>query len=1512
MADEEKLHDCLKRVTAELRQTRERLRDLEAERREPIAIVAMACRFPGGVSTPGQLWELARAGGAAVSPPRGRRRSGSSAGFLPGTADFDADFFGISPGEALAMDPRHGLVLETSWEAFERAGIDPATLRGSSTGVFVGTDDQDRAFASSVTTSAAGSGLSGRVSGTFGLEGPAVTVDTACSSSLAALHWAGQSLRAGECDLALSGGAGWAEGTGMVLVERLSDAERNGHPILALLRGSVMNQNGLADPNGPARQRVIRAALAGAGLAPFEVDVVEAHETEPAPAEARALPGTSDRCRDEPLWLGSAMPGSKHSQAVAGVAGVIKMVEAMRHQALPKTLQAEHRAPEPDAVELPASAGDWSRSDRPRRAAVSSFGLGGANVHAILEEPPAAAKPHAAAEDDTVLYPLPWLLSARTEPALRAQAERLCAWLAAEPGTSPADVGFSLATTRSAHEHRAVIVGGDRHELVDGLTALARGEADLGLVRGTAAGAGRGVVFVFPGQGVQWAGMAVELLDCAPAFTEQLAECAAALSGCVDWSLLDVVRGADGAPSLERVDVVQPVLWAVMVSLAALWRSHGVEPAAVVGHAHGEIAAACVAGVLSVADGAKAVALRSQALAALPGTGGMASVAAPAAQVSSWLEAWGGRLSLAAVNGPESAVVSGQPEALDEFLSACRVSAVRIREAEVDYAPHSPQMEAVRSPLAQALAGIRPGRAAVPMCSTLTGGLVEGPELGAEYWYDNLRGQVRFAPAIQALADSGHRVFVEVSPHPVLISGIQDLLRESGVAGTVVGTLRRDHSDRQRFLSAAAELHVNGVPVHWPAAFDNRCVSRVELPTYAFQRQRVRAGDAAGHPLLGAALPLAGANGVVFTGRLSLRTHPWLAEHTIGDTVLLPGSALVELALRSGGQADCPVLAELTLQAPLALPAHGVVELQVAVGGPEEGGRKVEIHSRADGDRTWTRHAAGFLGDRPAAPGPEAPAWPPFDAEPVDVAAAYSALAEAGFGYGPLFQGLRSVWQRDGEVFAEAALPEEARDDAARFGVHPALLDSALHALTGRGGQPFAWSGVTLHAAGATELRVRLSPNGSAGLVLAAWDESGTPVLSADCLEMRPAVPEQSRAAEALPLFRASWHTVPVRPSATGLVWSDVDSLGELCASGEIPSTVAVEVAGERPGTVLELLLTWLAAGSAARLVVVTRGAVGIGTDVPDLAAAPVWGLVRAAQSEHPGRFALMDLDDAADRGALTVRPESDEPQLAVRGGEYFVPRLERATAARPVEFGEDGTVLITGADGPLGALIAGHLVRVHGVRRILLLGGTGAVAEELSDLGADVRRAACDLADRAALSTVLKGISRLTGVVHAAGIPEDGTVESLTPDRLDRALRSQALGAWHLHELTRDLDLSAFVLFSSATGTLGAAGQASRAAANACLDAVVHHRRAAGLRAMSLAWGPWADRPDGLDWLSRNGIRGLSVEQGLELFDAALASEEPFLVPVRLDLLALRDRAGSAEMPPLLRSLAWEPARCR
>ena len=888
---EQKLRDYLNRVTIDLQQTRQRLRDAEARSREPIAIVSMSCRFSGGVSAPEDLWELLVAGRDAMSDlpaDRGWELSGLAASgapargaFLDDAGGFDPAFFEISPREALAMDPQQRLLLLACWEAVERAGIDPVSLRGSRTGVFAAAVDQGHATLAQgapeavkgfLMTGNAISVLSGRVSYALGLEGPSVSVDTACSASLVALHLAAQALRNQECSLALAGGAnvmalpgvflefarqggmaadgrckpfaaaadgtGWGEGVGVLLVERLPDARRNGHPVLAVLRGSAVNQdgasNGLTAPNGPSQQRVIQAALADAGLAPHEVDAVEAHGTGTPlgdPIEADALLATygQDRPADRPLWLGSLKSNIGHTQAAAGVAGVIKMVLALRHGVLPRTLHVDEPTPHVDwsagAVELLTRAMPWPDADRPRRAGVSSFGMSGTNAHVILEQAPVLPDEPAPAPAE-----LPWLLSAKTGRALADQAGLAGRLRLTCP--DPVDVAFSLATGRSSFEHRAVLLGGDR---TAGLDALAAGGLPSGVVHGTADAGGRRV-FVFPGQGAQWTGMAIGLLAGSPVFAAAMADCEQALAPHVDWSLTDALRS--GEP-LERVDVVQPALFAVMVSLAALWRSWGVEPDAVVGHSQGEIAAAVVAGALTLADGAKVVALRSRALGGLAGHGGMVSVGQPLEQARELIAPWGDRLSVAAVNGPSAVVVSGEPAALDELIARCAEREVRARTIPVGYASHSVQVTEIRAELAEALAGLRPMASRVPVFSTVTGDWLDTGGMDAGYWYRNLRQTVLFETAVRSLAKQRYQAFLEVSPHPVLTLPILDGVEAAGAAGVLVtGTLRRDEGGLDRALASAAELWVRGVPVDWPAVLAGFGGRRVELPTYPFQLDR--------------------------------------------------------------------------------------------------------------------------------------------------------------------------------------------------------------------------------------------------------------------------------------------------------------------------------------------------------------------------------------------------------------------------------------------------------------------------------------------------------------------------------------------------------------------------------------------------------------------------------------------------------------------------------------------------
>ncbi|GAA0297606.1 hypothetical protein GCM10010302_40300 [Streptomyces polychromogenes] len=903
--------DRVQRALRTLLEERDRLRreneDLKAGRGEPIAVVSMACRYPGGVSSPEELWEVVREGRDVVGAfpaDRGWRdvydpdpdAPGSAyvrqGGFLADAAGFDAEFFGISPREALATDPQQRLLLETSWEAFERAGIVPADVRGDEVGVFSGVSSTEygwrfleagqRELEGYLLYGSSLSVASGRVAYELGLTGPAVSLDTACSSSLVALHLAVRSLRAGECSLALAGGAlvmsspaafvefarqgalspdgrckafadgadgtGWAEGVGVLLLERLSDARRNGHPVLALVRGSAVNQdgasNGLTAPNGRAQEKVIRRALADAGVAPAEVDLVEAHGTGTVlgdPIEADALLATYGRERPEgrPLWLGSLKSNMGHAQAAAGVAGVIKTVMAMRHRHLPRTLHVGEPSRHVDwssgGVELLVEGREWTRADGPRRAGVSSFGVSGTNAHVILEEAPPQEPAEAPAPGPALPGGLvPWVLSGKSAAALEGQAAKLRAFLAAGPDADLAAVGASLVSARTRFEHRAVVLGRGRDGLLEALASLGTGAESPAVVRG-AAGTPGGVAFVFPGQGSQWAGMGRRLYADFPAFARQLDACADALSEWVDWSLLDVLHGVEGAPSLDRVDVVQPALFAVMVSLAGLWRSWGVEPAAVVGHSQGEIAAACVSGALSLRDAARIVALRSRALVDLIGYGGMASVAESADVVEERLAPWSGRISVAVVNGPRSVVVSGEPEALDEFVEKMKADGAQARRISVDYASHSPQVARVRDQVTAPLAGISPGPSAVPFYSTLYGEVIDTGRLNPEYWYDNLRERVLFESSVRRMADDGFRVFIEMSPHPVLTVPVQEIVEDLDDA-LVLASSRRDRDETESVLGSLAGLHVRGGSVDWNALFGER--PRADLPTYAFQRQR--------------------------------------------------------------------------------------------------------------------------------------------------------------------------------------------------------------------------------------------------------------------------------------------------------------------------------------------------------------------------------------------------------------------------------------------------------------------------------------------------------------------------------------------------------------------------------------------------------------------------------------------------------------------------------------------------
>nr|WP_307822076.1 SDR family NAD(P)-dependent oxidoreductase [Streptomyces coffeae] len=1232
----------------------------------------------------------------------------------------------------------------------------------------------------------------------------------------------------------------------------------------------------------------------------------------------------------------------------------------------------------------------WPEMSRPRRAGISSFGLSGTNAHVILEAGPAVEQP--VEEHGAGLSTVPWVVSAKTEGALQAQLDRIRS-AAEEQRLSPVDVGFSLATSRSLFEHRAVLLASDQ-----GVAEAARGAAGEG-----------SMAFLFSGQGAQRLGMGRELYDRFPVFAEALDSVLTHLDGPVG----EVMWGED-AEELSRTGYAQQALFAVEVALFRLVESLGIRPDFVAGHSIGEVAVAHVAGVLSLADACVLVRARARLMEALPSGGVMVAVQAAEGEVVPLVAGASGRVSVAAVNGPSSVVISGEEAAVLEIAAHFDAEGRRTKRLAVSHAFHSPLMDPMLDEFRSVVEGLEFGAASIPVVSNLTGAVAAAEEIcSPEYWVRHVRETVRFADGIQTLSTEGVGAFLELGPDGVLSALVGDQVPDAAVA---VPVLRKDRSEETTAITALAQLHVSGMAVDWHALFAGSGARRVELPTYAFQRRwfwpvgSVGVGDvravglvSAEHPLLGAAVSLADSDGVVFAGRLSLASHPWLSDHVVMGHVLLPGTAFVELAIRAGDEVGCGRIEELTLSAPLVLPEQGAVQIQVRVGedtGVEDSRRTVTVHSRPDDEpgAAWTQHATGVLSDEPAEPFSfDAAVWPPVGAQPIDVGNRYAELADAGFDYGAVFQGLQSVWRLDGQVLADVALPEGT--DIQRFGAHPALLDALLHAAgfadgatddegldgdgQGNGGAalPFSWEGVSLFASSATAVRVRLTRTSRDTIEIRAADTTGNPVFSVNGLVVRPVTPEQLGTRPHTggdSLYRLEWteSTSQAETALSEVAVVDVpDDIAELVrAAGMevqaypdldalaavddvVPDIVLTQLKTPRlisesgHGTVeathatvsraLWLVQEWLADErfASSRLVVLTRHATS-----DDLTVAAACGLVRSAQTENPDRITLLDLDldldldlglDSGldmDRFAPLLRKAltTPDPELAIRDGQVLAARLGRMPLPAPAtpapathaqasspESGTAwtgaGTVLITGGTGGLGAVLARHLAREHNVTDLLLLSrrgpdapGAAELVEELTGWGASTQVVACDVADRAALEHVLSQ-HEVTAVVHTAGILDDSVIGSLTPERLDAVLRPKADAAWHLHELTQNV--SAFVVFSSAAGTFGGAGQGNYAAANAFLDALVRYRRKRGLPGVSLAWGPWEQAggmvgelsPAERDRIHRAGFPPLSTEQGVALFDAALSTPEAVLLPVRLDLPVLRTRD---DVHPLLRSL--------
>ncbi|MEU7046771.1 type I polyketide synthase, partial [Streptomyces varsoviensis] len=1599
------------------------------------------------------------------------------------------------------MDPQQRLSLEVAWEAFERAGIDADSLRGTRTGVVVGATPHGYGAAGAdadgyLLTGTTPGVLSGRIAYHFGFEGPATTVDTACSSSLVALHLAAQALRSGECSLALAGGVavmgtpmiltefarqrglspdgrcrsfgagadgtGWSEGVGLVVLERLSDARRNGHRVLALLAGSAVNQdgasNGLTAPNGPSQQRVIRQALANAGLTAADVDAVEGHGTGTRlgdPIEAQALLATYGRehTEDSPLWLGSVKANIGHPQAAAGVAGVIKMVMALRHEFLPRTLFVEDPSPEVDwssgGVALLTQSREWPDTGRPRRAGVSSFGISGTNAHVILQQPPNEPAIGDGRSTPTVtreLPVLPFVLSGRGPGALCGQAARLRSFVGERPDVALADVAYSLAADRAVHGDRAVVVASGREQLLERLAVVAEGEAgaNYGPV---VAGSGR-VAVVFTGQGSQRVGMGLELHRDFPVFAAAFDAVCAAL----DPALREMVFDGDEA-RLSTTEFAQPALFAIEVALFRLYESWGVRPDFVTGHSVGEISAAHVAGVLSLTDACALVTARARLMQKLAPGGVMVAVAAGEDVVAPVVTELGGaQVSIAAVNGPTSVVVSGDEAAVGRVVRRLSQQGCRSKRLVVSHAFHSPLMEPMLGEFRAVVAGLSFESPCI--------GMVNEGVADPEFWVRHVRDTVRFADTVSQLHGRGVTRFVELGPDAVLTGSVRECLDgQDDVAA--VPSLRRGRGEAESVLAGLGALFAAGVGVDWSQVFAGTGARHTELPTYAFEHRHywlepaplpatglAAAGlEPVDHPFLRAEMPLGDAGALVLTGRLSVNRQPWLADHVVLGTPILPGTGFLALASYAARRTGGGRVEELVVRAPLVVPEHGDTQLQMVIDAPDATGRRaLRVLSRAGdtaGNGTWTRHAEGAIAPSAGLSPVGSAAGSPVgsvsgtgrngetgpDAQPIAISTAYAELTRRGYDYGPAFRGLRAVRRGDGEVFADIVLDDAAGHGGPVFDLHPALLDAAIQAaLVGLFETadetlvPFAWSGVTVHTAAPPDLRARITRTGADSVSMMLTDLAGNPVASVDSLVLRPApdaprAPSTDRSEAAL--FRVAWlpKEVGAHPGTgrwamvgedpQGIAaeltgdsppldrYADLSALrAALAAGAPTPSTVITVVPPADAANadvanadvanadvanadvanaggahrVLRLVQDWLAEGTTADetltdgtttdetathgamtaeamaagtladtpLVVVTTNAVDTGDDGRiDLDNAPVWGLLRTAQTEHPGRVVLADVAPGGEGARrLAAAVATGEPQLALSAEGVRVPRLTRlpvapgspTSAEKPLS--GPGTVLLTGAFGRLGRLLARHLATEHGVTSMLLVSRSGpvtpearALVAELTELGLDVRAEACDVADRAELAAVLRALPAdrpLTAVVHAAGVLDDGVFTELSPRRLDAVMGPKAVAARNLHELTADMPLTAFVLYSSISGLIGAAGQANYAAANTCLDALARHRARLGLPATSLAWGLWDQRggmaaelsAGDLNRMARSGVATLSETEGLALFDAALRRSEPLLVPLRT---ADASAADGGNVPPLLRELftsAPRPAR--
>ena len=1638
----------LRRSLQAIRKLKQRVAELEGVQRSPIAIVGIGCRLPGGANSPEELWSLLEQQRDVVQDIPLERWD--TAGWyrpardVPGTSyvrraatierpdRFDAGFFRISPSEAAALDPQHRLLLETSWEALEHAGLVPGALSTTRTGVFVGIgpseyamQQPDGGLGRSNVYSGTGTGTSfaaGRLSHVLGLQGPSVALDTACSSSLVALHLACQSLRAHECDVALSGGVqlllspetfvylcalgalspdgrcktfsaeadgyGRGEGCGMVVLKRLPDAEADGDRVLALIRGSAIKHDGhssaLTAPNGSSQRKVIREALESAGLEPPDVQYVESHGTgtplgDPIEVGALAEVYGEGRGRNAPLLLSALKTNIGHLESAAGIAGVIKAVVALQHARIPASLHARRLNPRIAWEQLPvvvaSKAEPWPATGGPRRAAVSAFGMSGTNAHAILEQAPecpagSLAPMTTAASQQLVL------VSGRDGDALRDQVQRL---RDACTGRSwqLADLAFSLATTRTHFPERLALLVESLDDLSGRLDAFSAGNVSAGsgfAMRTQAHAAGHGgVAFLFTGQGSQYAGMGEALYASEPAFRAALDRCAHIAEPLLERPLLSVMHPGKGRvdalsshpSSIDDTAYTQVALFALEYALSELWTSWGVHPSLVLGHSIGELAAACVAGVFSLEDGVRLVAARGRLMQALPRDGAMFAVGASETQARQALAGHEATVALAAVNGPADTVISGLERDVCDVAAVLARQGAKVKRLTVSHAFHSPLMEPMLAAFREAAEAVDYRTPTLPLISNVSGRVAGDEVATAAYWIEHLRSCVRFADGLQAARQQGMDTYVEIGPQPTLVA----MAVRSGAEqdALYLPSLRKGVEDRETMLRSVGRWHVEGGAVHWPAVMSSSGGRRIQLPTYAFQRVRhwdeskpapVQPRVASGAPgLSGSLVPLPGPV-VHRVLDVSVDSHPYLADHRVFGHIVVPGAFQLAVALAAGRElyhSD-----ELTLenvQFVQALVLHEPARLHIAmVAEPHADRARFSISSPGRASDDWVLHAEGTLHARPVAGDGDGGLREAQRqcTEERSVQAAVEQLAAADIEFGPLWRRTQELRLGSAGVLARFG-PGPATDEG--VGLHPVLIDNAIASalpllpseepvtrvplsverLRFFGGELRSGWCLSRLRQGATREAVMLDAT--------VWNDDGRTVADFSGLVVKRAPrstflrvgsdkhtapmfgvqyrPLAQSEAEDLPA--GAWWVLQEgerSPLAAGLVaqlrgsgadvkLADVAGLARVGNARSLPANLvciwdrdstdmpdAPIVRATRALEQLQDLVKHAGAGQSRLWWVLA------GDSRSRLCTAGLRGLGRVFQREHPEiPLTLVGLEgvphghheEQVERLWRALQVGTEEPDLMLGDGELQGLRLCPLSSPQEAEpSSHDWTrasVLITGGLGALGLQVAKHLAAELGVGHLVLLGrkapgpAQSDAIRAIGALGASVDVACADVTDARSLGSVLERIPvgyPLAGVVHAAGVLDDAVIERQSAESLELVMAPKVRGAWNLHELTRECDLKFFSMFSSVASVLGSAGQGNYAAANAFLDELAHHRRAAGLPAQSLNWGPWAEsglaakaEASAVARWSRAGVVPLSPDRALTLLMQALATRE-------------------------------------